>query len=137
MLHATLLRNNVAPCKGTFSDKMDAMANKIDYLTQQLQMKEARINELEGTVKHLQSDLDKSEQYSRRANLRIQGIPESGGGENTDAKVVAILNDTMGLVPRIELSQIERSHRIGPKVDKQGRLRTRQVIWTKDIQCYK
>ena len=100
-------------------------------------MKEARINELGGTVKHLQSDLDKSEQYSRRANLRIQGILESEGGEDTDAKVVAILNDTMGLVPRIELSQIERSHRIGPKVDKQGRLRTRQVIWTKDIQCYK
>ena len=40
--------------------------------------------------------------------------------------MVAILNDTM--VPRIELSQIVRSHRIGPKVDKQGRLRTRQVI---------
>ena len=124
------------------SDQMDAMANKIDYLTQQLQMKEARINELEGAVKHLQSDLDKSEQYSRRANLRIQGIPESEGGEDTDAKVVAILNDTMGLVPRI-----------GPKVDKQGRLRTRQVIvrfgsernrdidyrsrFGLDIQCYK
>ena len=38
---------------------------------------------------------DSVEQYSRRANIRVCGIPEAyGGGEDTDEKVLAVLNST-------------------------------------------
>ena len=39
------------------------------------------------------------EQYSRRGNLRFSGIPETGEGEYTTAKVVEIINTKMAFTP--------------------------------------
>ena len=45
--------------------------------------KEARICELEKRVTALETQADDAEQYSRRANLRFHGMPESDTGEDT------------------------------------------------------
>ena len=34
----------------------------------------------------------------------------------------------MNVKPRVQSSDIERSHRVGPKLDKQGRRRVRPII---------
>ena len=46
---------------------------------------------------------DSIEQYSRRSNIHVSGIPEADGeGEDTDEKVLAVLNGKMGVQPPIQ-----------------------------------
>ena len=106
---------------------ISSLTAKVDHLTSQLALKDARIDGLEQRLAKLEIDSDSQEQYSRRPNLRIQGLPEQGDG-TTDDKVLFVINDTMGLTPPLVLTDIERSHRLGPKTDREGRPRTRVTI---------
>ena len=106
---------------------ISSLTAKVDHLTSQLALKDARIDGLEQRLAKLEIDSDSQEQYSRRPNLRIQGLPEQGAG-TTDDKVLFVINDTMGLTPPLVLTDIERSHRLGPKTDREGRPRTRVTI---------
>ena len=65
----------------------------------------------------LEDSLDDTEQYSRRANLRIQGIPDPGAGEDSCAKVLDVINNAMNLQPPLSSNDIERSHRLGRQTD--------------------
>ena len=105
------------------SDKLDHLSAQVDVLTKQLATKEQRICDLEKKVVTLEAQVEAVEQYSRRANLRFQGIPDFGDGEDTDSIVVNLINDHA-----LQTSDIERSHRVGPKLDKQGRRRVRPII---------
>ncbi|KAK2159080.1 hypothetical protein NP493_1733g00061 [Ridgeia piscesae] len=58
-----------------------------------------------------------SEQYGRRANLRIQGVVESGTGEDVCAKVLEVINSTMLLLPPLNNVDIERCHRLRRQTD--------------------
>ena len=78
-------------------------------------------------MQQLETSADAVEQYSRRPNLRFQGIPETTG-ENTDAKILKLINEQMQIQPLITQDDIERSHRLGPTTDRNNRPRTRQVI---------
>ena len=71
---------------------------------------------------------DSLEQYTRRPNLRFEGIPEADHGEDTDAKVLEIVNTKLEMTPPLEIDDLERSHRLGRRVDKDGRPRTRAII---------
>ena len=106
---------------------ISSLTAKVDHLTTQLNIRDARINGLEQRLEKLELDSDNQEQYTRRPNIRIQGISELGSG-TTDDKVLSVINDTMGLTPPLALTDIERSHRLGPKTDREGRPRTRAVI---------
>ena len=70
---------------------------------------------------------DSLEQYKRRPNLRFEGIPEADHGEDTYAKLLDIANSLLGMKPPLELDDLERSHRLGRRVDKDGP-RTRAII---------
>ncbi len=89
-------------------EKLDKIQEELKSLQADVQIKNDEIRKLkeEVTVK-----LDEREQYSRRNNLRIFGVPESES-ENTDELVVDVAKK-MG-VQLSELS-IDRSHRIGKK----------------------
>ena len=50
-------------------------------------------------MERLEGECDRVEQYSRRGNLRFSGIPETGEGEDTTAKVVEIINTKMAFTP--------------------------------------
>ena len=98
------------------SDKIEALNTRISKLTAQLDAKDSRIKALEEKVLNHEISADSAEQYSRRANLHVSGIPEAdGGGEDTDEKVLAVLNGEMGMQPPVQRHQIERSHRLGRK----------------------
>ena len=61
--------------------------------------------------------VDDTEQYSRRTNLRIQGIAESGTGDDARAKVLEIFNQKMKMSPPLSDQDIERCHRLGRQTD--------------------
>ena len=109
-------------------DMLDTLNGHIQTLNKQLEAKEERIKCLEIKVEALELESDKVEQYSRRANIHICGIPETGDNENTDEKALSVINNLIGMNPPVERHQLERSHRLGRKNDGPGRPRTRPII---------
>ena len=81
----------------------------------QVKAKDIRIVELEKKIHALEESSDNLEQYTRRSNIRIHGVPEKGEGEDTDVTVLAVINDKMGVTPPPSLHDPERSHRLGGK----------------------
>ena len=106
---------------------LDSLNGHIQTLNKQLGEKGERIKSLEMKVETLESESDKVEQYSRRANGHFCGIPEKGDTENTDDKVLSIINNIMGMNPPVERRQLERTHRLGRKNDGPGRPRAARV----------
>ena len=92
--------------------------------------KEGIIKKLEQRVDQLEEAADSTEQYSRRPNLRVHGIPETktDDSENTDQLIVKLVNEDINFQPPIQLNQIERSHRLGPKTSVDGQKRERAII---------
>jgi hypothetical protein len=80
--------------------QIDSLRSEVSSLRNQLQKKDEEIHER----------VDNLEQYQRRNNLRIFGIPETQG-EDTDLLVVDLFKNKLKL--DIDVSHIERSHRVG------------------------
>ena len=81
------------------TDLAEKLAEKIDMLNthfaiirSKLDEKNKRVKDLEGKGLTLEDDVDQVQQYSRRANLQIHGLPERNDGEDTDEKVLTLLN---------------------------------------------
>ena len=75
----------------------------------------------------MEENIDHQEQYSGRPNMRIQGVHEHDN-EDTTTIVMDVINSKMSFKPPLESSQLERSHRVGPKLDQQDRVRSRPII---------
>ena len=75
----------------------DSLIAHIENLTKQVKAKDMRIVELEKKIRALEESSDNLEQCTRRPNLRIHGVPETGEGEDTDTTVLAVINDKMGV----------------------------------------
>ena len=101
------------------------MGHQMSNMKQLLHMKDKRINALEERLDVLEAEADKREQYSRRPNLRFQGIPETES-ETTNELVLQTVNEKMGM--QLTVAHLERSHRLGPKKDENGRPRKRAII---------
>lgn len=93
-----------------------------------------KIKDLEDVVTSLRAELHKEkvrsddlEQYQRRTNLRVFGVPEVRD-ENTDQLVLDVVNTKMGL--DLPLAAIDRSHRVGrrPQPGPDGKMRHRPII---------
>ena len=104
------------------ADKIDGLNNQIINLTSLLKKKEERIAVLETKMQKTEVNIDHQEQYSRRPNMRIHGVPEHGN-EDTTAIVMDVINSKMSFKP-----PLESSHRVGPKLDQQDRVRSRPII---------
>ena len=107
-------------------DKLDALSKKVESLGKQLKCKDEKIDELERKVNDLEIQSDRHEQYTRRSNLRIQGLPETAN--ITDGMVLQLINETMNMTPPIVINDIERSHYLGPATDNDGKPRKRAII---------
>ena len=88
------------------------MKLEITRLHQTIDAKEKCIYELKDRVDKLEVSVEDTEQYSRRANLRIQGNAESATCEDARAKVLEIFNQKKMSVPLSD-QDIERCHRLG------------------------
>jgi uncharacterized protein YoxC len=87
---------------------------KISDLTEVIKQKDERISSLEHRVASLESAIDDHEQYSRRNSLRLSGVAELPN-ENPADVVLATLNTRMKLDPPLVASELDRTHRVGPK----------------------
>ena len=92
--------------------KIEELNNVIGILSTKLSEKEDRVRVLENEMRVLADANDALEQYTRRANLIFDGIPESHHGEDTDDKVLAIVNGKLVMNPSLQRQDIERSHRL-------------------------
>ena len=73
-------------------EKIDLMSANIDALTKQINDKDTRIRDLKKKVCTLEQLAEKNEQYTRRSNLVFRGFKETGKDEDTDAKMMALVN---------------------------------------------
>jgi len=93
------------PLIAPIEQKLDNSIRRIDNL-------ELSTDETTTKINKIDDKLDDLEQYSRKNNVRIVGLPESTTEyENTPAKVVAFIYDTMKL--DITNYDIENAHRLG------------------------
>ena len=106
------------------ANKLDMLTTKLEQLTEHLATKDAKIATLQTTVNKLETKIDDQEQYSRRANIRIQGIKDDVKGEDIESKVLHLLNKEMKLNPPLSSTDLERSHRLGRVAIDQVRPRT-------------
>lgn len=100
------------------------LLTEIKELKELLQQKDDAIKTLRGRISALEEKNDELEQYTRRNSLRITGIPESEE-EDCYKRVLDIANNTLELDPPLTIQDIDRTHRIGPKLS--GRS-TRPII---------
>ena len=81
--------------------------------------KDAEILALRQEVRDLRATADDMEQHSRRASIRVFGVPEDTPG-STDDKFLVLFNGVMKVQPPIQLNEIEVSHRVGRLETVQG-----------------
>ena len=112
-------------------EKLNEMTRRLAMLTASVKARDDRIKTLESKVAALEHEGDKTEQYSRRPNLRFTGIAEADDHEtteNTTKMILDIINKDMCPDAQIRPEQIERSHRLGAKTDRNGKARQRAII---------
>ena len=90
------------------------LLNLKDVVIKNLQVENKRlrkkVNVLENKILTLESEHNSLEQYGRRNNIEITGIPDSVPDQSLEEKVVDILNEiTVNVSPK----DIEACHRVG------------------------
>ena len=109
--------------------KNSEMTRRLAVLTTSVKARDDRTKTLESKVAALEHESDKVEQYTRRPNLRFTGIAETDEtNENTTEKILDIINEDMCPNVQIRPEQIERSHRLGAKTDRNGKIQQRAII---------
>ena len=75
------------------------------------------VEELEAKIDQLEYQQQKQEDYNRRSNLKIEGLPEpKGEGVETPAKLMQTVHDFIKNNLKIDTDiRFERCHRLGPK----------------------
>ena len=97
-------------------DSLSTLHAEVKSLRAELADRDATIVNLRGEIRRLREDHDALEQYGRRNNLRVSGIPEpnlqQGETEDTTSAVVQLANEVLKLDPPLQNSDIEVSHRL-------------------------
>ena len=81
----------------------------IEALREENSLLHQKIEKLESRISVLETDLNKQDQYSRRKNLSIQGIPDNVLDDQLEEKVIEILNQ---INVKINTFDIEDCHRM-------------------------
>lgn len=98
-----------------FADMVSKKINSnLEALIRNLEIRlsetENRVSSLENENCQLKNQLDRHEQYSRRNNIRIYGVPLESNQEDTDSLVIKLVSEKLGV--NISMSSIDRSHRL-------------------------
>ena len=86
------------------------MKTEITRLNYSIDAKDKIIEELQVRVRKLEASVDDTEQYSRRANVRIH---DTDTGEEARVKVLQVINETMKMRPPLSDKDVKRCHRLG------------------------
>ena len=86
----------------------------IVYLKWKTNLKlQQKVEKLENRISELESDLNKKDQYNRRNNIEIQGVPSNIGDDSIKDKVLEMLAEVHIVATK---SDIEDCHRLGQNV---------------------
>lgn len=95
---------------------IEHLKQTIDSNTEALRAMQEAIHSRDQTIQELRRDVDRKtdelEQYQRRQSLRVFGVAESDR-EDTDQLIVDLAKN-IGV--NIKVDDIDRSHRVGPRV---------------------
>ena len=116
--------------------------NKIELLERKIDVYDAHFAGLEKRLCRAEQLIDDAEQYSRRACLRIYGVPlpQSGEESNKDclSRVKEVFKEMKVSVPA---DRIDRAHRIGKKSKSKGRVDQAIIVkfarWNDRTAVYK
>lgn len=111
------VRSDISELKATFNTKLDHLNNRMDDIDTRVSAVEhlgKDVEELKSQVKELLNERYKNEQWVRRSNIQINGIPEKAG-ENL-LKIVKCLADHSGFSLNPE-SDIDFATRVAVKND--------------------
>ena len=92
-------------------DKVKAQEKETANLASTIVQLEAQMNDLVTKQKSLEALNDQVEQYTRRMNIRIFGIPETNKQEKTDELVKQFCKNELDV--ELKSEDISRSHRVG------------------------
>ena len=95
-----------------FNEINTQLQKEVTQLREIVKMKDAKIKKLEDRIDDIEVKLDDQEQYSRRNNLRITGLKENPY-EHISETLVKMINDHILPDEPIDISQIDRIHRVG------------------------
>lgn len=124
-ISVTAMANSVAQIVTTsLNERLNALESENQELKDQVKTLTARVNDLETHKISFNHLLDTAEQYSRRACLRIAGVPESME-ESTDSIVLDIAK-ACGV--DLTLSDIDRSHRVRSRNSADNKKQTADII---------
>ena len=90
------------------------LQNTVFQLLKKLDERDKQIRDLQIENDDLREELDTLQQYSRKPSIRVFGIPE-GDHDNTDDLLIKLFNNKMKIKPKVQLTDIEISHRVGRK----------------------
>ena len=114
----TELESRVCASEAAVTSQSTLLTQAMDKNTSlEAQLKDLRVShdKVKTDLYNLQVALDDLEQYGRRMSLRFSGIkpsPNGTGPEDTDKILLQLCNGQMGL--QLQLSDLQRSHRVGP-----------------------
>ena len=111
---ATLIINLEKKMTSRFDGLDNELLNLKDAIIKNLQVENERlrkkVNVLENKILNLESEHNSLEQYGRRNNIKITGIPDSVPDQNLEEKVVDILNE---IIVNVSPKDTEACHRVG------------------------
>lgn len=105
----TAINVNISDIKtsiGAIEDKINVLSSSLDDVRRECNLNANNLQKLDYRLEQL-------EQYSRRYNLRLFGMQETNG-ERPDVVVVEWLKSHLKI--SVELKDIDRAHRVGPKM---------------------
>lgn len=106
LVNITQINSNITEIKESIS----VIENKISGLSSSLDCVAKECNNNTTQIRSLDCKMERLEQYTRRNNLRLFGVNESGG-EEADLLVVDVIKKNLNI--DICVADIERTHRVG------------------------
>lgn len=104
--------NKITEQISELGERTSFLEHRYDQITENLKQKEGKIDDHETRLQFLENKIEDLENRSRRANLRLRGIPENTEDLATFAKSLF-----MSLLPNKpeEFFRMDRIHRVAPK----------------------
>ena len=126
----SVVKNQVAEVRKENRDKIDQIERSVAHVRGIFKSWKEEKAVLPSQITELKAEyelkFDEIERYSRRPCLIMTGVKESQE-ESTDKIVLDIFLNNLGV--RLDLSEIDRSHKLGPKkTDQDGNVMSRPII---------
>ena len=109
ILHPSIMEN-LEPVTGALKTTVADLQQTVCALQSTIKKKDDEILNLRREVAELRSHTDDLEQHSRRASIRVFGVPESTPG-STDDKLIDLCNGALGC-SRLSIWARSRSHTV-------------------------